>query len=199
VDNNSSAGHLLLSRAFLSFALCRSGVFSVLFKDEEVAMKSLITTGVLIASLSLGASAAMAANTTHKTASAAHVSHTRTAVHVAARKRAPRAQLNVDIGQFIQGMLGGGPVPYANLIRDAERMPASRRSSGSSYSPSYDSSAGAPASCAACDSQAASDQEVQEIQQMNDTSALTASMAAAEEQNDAANAATLQTEINAGM
>jgi hypothetical protein len=34
---------------------------------------------------------------------------------------------------------------------------------------------------------------------MNDTNALTASMAAAEEQNDEANAATLQTEINAGM
>ena len=34
---------------------------------------------------------------------------------------------------------------------------------------------------------------------MNDTNALTASMAAAEEQNDEANAAALQTEINAGM
>jgi hypothetical protein len=34
---------------------------------------------------------------------------------------------------------------------------------------------------------------------MNDTNALTASMAAAGEQNDAANAATPQTEINAGM
>ncbi len=34
---------------------------------------------------------------------------------------------------------------------------------------------------------------------MNDTNAMTASMAAAEQENDAANAATLQTEINAGM
>ena len=34
---------------------------------------------------------------------------------------------------------------------------------------------------------------------MNDTNALNASMAAAEQENDAANAATLQTEINAGM
>jgi len=34
---------------------------------------------------------------------------------------------------------------------------------------------------------------------MNDENALNASMQAAEQQNDAANAATLQTEINAGM
>ena len=33
---------------------------------------------------------------------------------------------------------------------------------------------------------------------MNDTNAMNASMAAAEQQNDAANAAALQTEINAG-
>jgi hypothetical protein len=44
-----------------------------------------------------------------------------------------------------------------------------------------------------------SDAENQAIQQMNDTNALTASMAAAEQQNEEANAATLQTEINAGM
>jgi hypothetical protein len=55
------------------------------------------------------------------------------------------------------------------------------------------------ASSAANDSLAASEQEDQEIQSTNDTNALNAPMAAAEEQNDAANAATLQTEINAGM
>ena len=42
-------------------------------------------------------------------------------------------------------------------------------------------------------------QENQAIQEMNDINALNASMAAAEQENDAANAATLQTEINAGM
>jgi hypothetical protein len=105
----------------------------------------------------------------------------------------------LDIGQFIQGMLGGGPVPYANLIRDVQRMPASRGSSGSSYSPSYDNSPTVDTSSAASDSQPASDAENQAIQQMNDTNALNASMAAAEQENDAANAATLQTEINAGM
>jgi hypothetical protein len=51
----------------------------------------------------------------------------------------------------------------------------------------------------ASDSQAASDTENQAIQSMNDTDAANASMAAAESINDAANAATLQTEINVGM
>ena len=45
--------------------------------------------------------------------------------------------------------------------------------------------------------QAASDAEAQAIQQMNDENALIQSMQAAQEQNDEANAATLQTEINA--
>ena len=72
-------------------------------------------------------------------------------------------------------------------------------SGGGSYdysSPSFDNSAPI---ATGNDAQAASDAENQAIQQMNDTNALTASMAAAEEQNDEANAATLQTEINAGM
>jgi hypothetical protein len=71
-------------------------------------------------------------------------------------------------------------------------------SGGGSYaysSPSYDNSAPI---ATGNDAQAAADAEKQAIQQMNDTNAMTASMAAAEAQNDAANAATLQTEINAG-
>jgi hypothetical protein len=125
-----------------------------------------------------------------------HVAHARPAAHYAARYRGPRNQLGFDIGQFIQGMLGGGPVPYANLMRDVARA---HGSSGSSYSPSYDNSPAIDVGSAARDSQAAADAENQAIQQMNDTNALNASMAAAEQQNDAANAATLQTEINAGM
>jgi hypothetical protein len=170
-------------------------------------MRFSITAGIVAASLALTANAAMAAPTqANPIPRVAQASLGRVAPapfsrapHVAARGYSPRNQLDADIGQFIQGMFGGGPVPYANLIRDIQRMPASRGSSGSSYSPTYDYSSDAPASCAACDAQAASDQEVQEIQQMNDTNALNASMAAAEQQNDAANAATLQTEINAGM
>ena len=109
----------------------------------------------------------------------------------------PRNQLGLDVSQFIQGMLGGGPVPYANLARDVEQMHGVRGGGSYDYSsPSYDNSAPIATSN---DAQAASDAENQAIQQMNDTNALTASMAAAEEQNDEANAATLQTEINAGM
>jgi hypothetical protein len=162
-------------------------------------MKSLITGGILIASLALTGNAAMAANTIHKNAAAVHTSHARAAVHVAARRRPPRAQLNVDIAQFIQSMLGGGlPVQYTRLMQDAMKAAGSHRTSGGSdWSPSYDNS---PAvSSGANDSQAAADQEDQKIQSMNDTNAATASNAAAEAANDAANAATLQTEINAGM
>src|SRR5208282_6135554 len=133
-------------------------------------MKSLITTGVLAVSLALAGNAAMAATTqVRKPVKTVHVSHARPAAHVAARKPQPRAQLNVDIAQFVQGMLSGGPVPYANLIRDVQRMPASRGSPGSSYSPSYDYSTATDESSAARDSQAAADAENQAIQSMNDT------------------------------
>jgi hypothetical protein len=101
--------------------------------------------------------------------------------------RRPAAQRSDVLAQFFQGLFGGGL--------------AVRVTGGSSYDwpPSYDNSPTVDASSAANDSLAASEQEDQEIQSMNDTNALNASMAAAEEQNDAANAATLQTEINAGM
>jgi len=167
-------------------------------------MKSLIATGFVIASLALAANAAMAANApVHHAAKAVHVArtpakrvaHAPAPVHVAARKYQPRAQLNFDIGQFIQSMLGGRVPDYANLVRDAARAPVSHESG--SYSPSYDYSS--PVDPSTNNTQALADQENQEIQEMNDTNALTASMAAAEEENDEANAATLQTEINAGM
>lgn len=154
-------------------------------------MKSLITRAVLIASLALTTDAAMAANPPNPRT----VTHARPAAQIALR---PRNQLNADIGQFIQSMLGGGPAQYSRLVQDALRAPASRRSSGSSdWSPSYDYSSSVSASSAATESQAASDAENQAIQSMNDTNAQTASMAAAEQANDAANAATLQTELNA--
>jgi hypothetical protein len=178
-------------------------------------MKSMISIGVLAASLAFGANAAVAAaQPTHTAATAAHITRAvwpdvrrARAYHgpyygawpyarYAAGGYAPHNLLGYDVGQFIQGMLGGGPVPYANLARDAERM---HGSSGGSYAysaPSYDNSA--PVTTGN-DAQLAADAENQAIQQMNDTNALTASMAAAEAQNDAANAATLQTEINAGM
>jgi hypothetical protein len=166
-------------------------------------MKSLINTGILATSLALVGTTAMAAPTQANPVPGYAQAYTqpwqtRAALQIAAQRPLVRGRLNADVAQFVRGMLGGGPVPYANLVRDVRSL---RGSSGGSYdwssSPSYDNSAAA--SSAAADAQAASDAEVQAITEMNDTNALTASMAAAEQQNDAANAATLQTEINAGM
>ena len=177
-------------------------------------MKSLISIGVLAASLALSANAAAAAaQPTHTAATAAHITRAvwpdvrrAQAYHApfrgawpyaryAAGGYGPRSQFGFDVGQFFQGMLGGGSVPYANLARDVERMHGSGGGSYAYSSPSYDNSAPI---ATGNDAQAAADAENQAIQQMNDTNAMTASMAAAEAQNDAANAATLQTEINAG-
>ena len=155
-------------------------------------MKSLIPSGLVIVALAFSATGAMAANVTKAT----HVVHA--PVHVAAR-RLPVAQPTVNLGQIIASFLGGGwPTPYASQYAGKAQL---ARGSSDSYvsSPTYDSSPTVDTSSAATDSQAASDAEVQAIQSMNDTNALNASMAAAEQQNDAANAATLQTEINAGM
>jgi hypothetical protein len=106
-------------------------------------------------------------------------------------------QFNPGLGPFIQPMLGAFP-QYSGLIQNAMRAHGSRRSSGSSdWSPSYDTSSDVSVSSSATDAQAASDAENQAIQSMNDTNAMNASMAAAEQMNDAANAAAIQTEINA--
>jgi hypothetical protein len=144
-------------------------------------MKSLIARSVLIAALALTGNAAMAANTPAHKLARTHAGHA--APRLAYRQPA-------DIGQFIQAMFGGGwPVQYS-----------SRRAAGSrDWSPSYDNSPAVDTSSAGTDAQVASDAEAQAIQSANDSSALNASVAAAEAQNDAANAATLQTEINAGF
>ena len=160
-------------------------------------MRSSITTAIVAAAFAFSASAAMAASPANPIPHHARAPHAVAAQHVAARRLAPRDQLNVDVAQFVRGMLGGGPIPYANLVRDVRGMRGTETYTGSDYSsPTYDTSV--PDSGAAA-AQAASDAENQAIQSMNDTNAMTASMAAAEQQNDAANAAALQTEINAGM
>ena len=158
-------------------------------------MKSLITKAVLIASLALGGKAAMAANLpAHKTARV--VSHAHADVRVA--PRLPSGQFNADIGPFFQSMFGGGPVQYSRPTRDAMRTRPSHRSSGSSdWSPSYDSSPAVDTSSAGTDAQAASNAADQAMQSLNDENALNASTAAAEAQNEAAQAAAIQTEINA--
>jgi hypothetical protein len=163
-------------------------------------MRSLLASGIVVASLTLAGNGAMAASAhVHHSAHVTHVAHARAAVHVAARRYQPRAQLDAGIAQFIQSMFGGGwPVQYSGLVRGAVASTSHQSAGSYDSSPSYDTSSPTTVDTSASD-QAASDAEVQAIQSMNDTNALNASMAAAEQQNDAANAATLQTEINAGM
>jgi hypothetical protein len=146
---------------------------------RSLTTKSVIPCGVIIASLALAGNA-FAADT-----------HVTKAAHVARRASARQ----IDLAQFIQSFFGGA------LSGRIGALPP-RVTGGGSYvsSPSYDySSPTVDTSSSSNDSLAASEQEDQEIQQMNDTNALNASMAAAEQENDAANAAALQTEINAGM
>jgi hypothetical protein len=150
-------------------------------------IKSIVPYSLVIASLVLSgitASEAHAAAAHAKTAKPARV-----VTHVVRRRAAPAQQID-PVAQFFQGLFGGAPVV---------RMARGRADEGDyvADSPTYDTSA--PVDDGAAAEQAASDAEVQAIQQMNDENALTASMQAAEEQNDEANAATLQTEINAGM
>jgi hypothetical protein len=98
-------------------------------------------------------------------------------------QRLPAGQPNGDIGQFFQSIFGGGPVQYSRLTARA-----SRQSPGSyDSSPSYDNSPAVDTSSA----------DAQAMQSMNDENALNASTAAAEAQNEAAQAAAIQTEINA--
>jgi hypothetical protein len=151
------------------FAKIRSNI-----KHQERVMKSLITGGLLVASLALTGSTAMAANIpVHKHAPAVR--------HLV--QRLPQGQANGDIGQFFQSIFGGQPVQYSRLTARA-----SRQSPGSyDSSPSYDNSPAVDTSSA----------DAQAMQSMNDENALNASTAAAEAQNEAAQAAAIQTEINA--
>jgi len=155
-------------------------------------MKTFFLTGILAASLALTANVASAATPANP------IPQRSSQLHAPAPTLAPHAGLNADIAQFISGMLGVGPIPYASLVRDARGAAAASGSYDWSSSPSYDYST-APAVSATNDAQMAADEENQAIEEMNDINAQTASMAAAEEENDEANAATLQTEINAGM
>jgi len=164
--------------------------------------KSLIRSGLIAASIALTGSAAMAANlpVAHKSVPVAHASHPQATTRVAARYRQPPIVGNDDLGRLIQGFFGGVlPPPYTRLIASAAaRASASQRGSGS-YDASWESpSPPIPIDNSASDAAAAA-ALANSQQQLNDSMALTASMAAAEQQNDAANAATLQTEINAGM
>jgi len=143
-------------------------------------MKSLLTSGILAVSLTLSANAAMAAPTPARPIPNAAQSYrtVRTtpspgygAPRVAARGYLPTNQRGMDVGQFINAMLGSSlPPQYAQIVRNAVRESASHKSAGSyESSGSYDFSSPSPAvdidnslSQAAID---ATDQAIQQVDQ----------------------------------
>jgi hypothetical protein len=159
-------------------------------------MKPLPTAAIVVTVLVLAANGALAAPV-H--ARVVHVTRTHAAVHPV-RTRVARARPNADPARFVQYLLGGGwPAFYGQVLHLARTAPSHGTYVPSYSSPTYDTTPAVDSSSAARDAQAAADAENRAIQQMNDINALNASMAAAEQQNDAANAATLQTELNANF
>jgi hypothetical protein len=180
-----------------------------LLNTKSLKTTSLISTGLIVASLGLTGNAAMAANLpVHKAAATTHVVHPRVATHVVARRPGPPAQFGFDVGGFIQAMFGGSlPPQYARIVQNAVRGAASHKYAGSGgsardtggYDPTFDSPS-PPVVVDNSQSQAAIDASDQAMQQANQSMQdLDASIAAAEQQNDAANAAMVQMDINAGM
>src|SRR5580704_7983915 len=145
--------------------------------------KSLVCCGVIVASLALATNAFAADVPIPHPAAAAHVTH-----RVVARNQRPAFVQPTGIGQLFQGLFGL-PIPVTV---------GSARDTGG-YDPTFDSPSPAvgvdntQSQAAIHASEQAMQQEDQSLQDMN------ASMAAAEQQNDAANAAAVQTDINAGM
>jgi hypothetical protein len=167
--------------------------------NSKSLIKSVVVASALVASsLALAINSAAAANppAVHKPPSV-QVQHRAAPARIAARRVAPPAPHGFDIGQFIQGMLGG-PLPpqYAQIVRNA----MAHRSAGGrgTYEPDYESPTYSdPAPVDNSQSQAVIDASDQAMDQSLQD--LDASVAAVEQQNDAANAAAQQTEINAGM
>jgi hypothetical protein len=176
--------------------------------SKSLKTTSLISTGLIVASLALTGSAAMAANLpVHNAAAITHVVHPRIA-HVVARRPGLPAQPGFDVGGFIQAMFGGSlPPQYTQIVQNALRGAASHKYAGSAgsardtggYDPTFDSPS-PPVEVDNSQSQAAIDASDQAMQQEDQSlQDMDASIAAAEQQNDAANAAAVQTDINAGM
>jgi hypothetical protein len=156
--------------------------------SKSFVTKSLVRTGILVASLALAGNA-FAANDSHVAANALRTAHV-TQTHVAARNHPPAVQQGLPVAQIFQGLFGL-PIPV--------RVTAGAAGDTGGYDPTFDS----PSPTVDVDnsqSQAAIDASDQAMQQDDqDLQALDASVAAAEQQNDAANAAAVQTDINAGM
>jgi hypothetical protein len=145
--------------------------------------KSLLRCGVIAASIALATNAFAARVPIPHPAAAAHVTH-----RVVARNQRPAFVQAAGIGQLVQGLFGL-PIP----------LPVGSVGDTGGYDPTFDS----PSPAVDVDnsqSQAAIDASDQAMQQEDQSlQDLDASIAAAEQQNDAANAAMVQTDINAGM
>jgi hypothetical protein len=180
-----------------------------LLNTKSLKTTSLISTGLIVASLALTGNAAMAANLPVRQAAATtHVVYPRVATHVFARRPGPPAQFGFDVGGFIQAMFGGSlPPQYARIVQNAVRGAALHKYAGAGgfardtggYDPTFDSPS-PPVEVDNSQSQAAIDASDQAMQQEDQSlQDMDASIAASEQQNDAANAAAVQTDINAGM
>ncbi len=146
--------------------------------------KSLLRCGVIVTSLALATNAFAADIPIPHPAAAAHVTHS-----VVARNQRPAFVQPAGIGQLFQGLFGL-PIPVTV---------GSARDTGG-YDPTFDSPTSSAVDVDNSQSQAAIDASDQAMQQEDQSlQDLDANIAAAEQQNDAANAAALQTEINAGM
>ena len=164
-------------------------------------MRPLITSAMIAASLALAGNGAMAADTYAKTGASAAPAHT--AVHVAARHRCPVARYAVarppvDVAHIISSLLASPFVaPY--VARYAGKIRTTRGPSGGTYEPydppTYNTSS--PPDTSVQDSLNAQ-AEAQALQQMNDISAMTASMAATAAQAAADSAAETQQIMNNG-
>jgi len=161
-------------------------------------MTSFMKTSVLAILLAAAASAASAApvHRHHVT----HVARAHSRIHIATR-RYDRVRLPPSIADLIDGLLAqarayGYAVP-AHIAQAHVHWYVSPGGGDSSdwTAPSSDDTAAIDSDNAA--TQAAIDASNAGIQAANDAAAQAASMAAAEEQNDEANAAALQTELNA--
>ena len=148
--------------------------------------KSLLRCGVIVTSLALATTAVAADIPIPHPAAAAHVTHS-----VVARNQRPAFVQPAGIGQLFQGLFGL-PIPVT--------VGSARDTGGydpTFDSPTYDSSA---VDVDNSQSQAAIDASDQAMQQEDQSlQDLDASVAAAEQQNDAANAAAVQIDINNGM
>jgi hypothetical protein len=164
-------------------------------------MRPLITSALILASLALAGNGAMAADTYAKDGTPAAPAHT--AMRVAAPHRYPVARYAVarppvDVAQIISSLLAS-PLVAPYVAQYAGKIRATRGSSGGTYEPydppTYDTSSPPDNSVQqSLDAQA----EAQSLQQMNDTDAMTASMAAAAAQTAADDAAMTQQIMNNG-